>query len=286
MTNDTLQYGAQIKEAAAYITSKLGGYKPAIGLVLGSGLGDLGDQIENAVYLPYEEIPHFPKSTVEGHAGRFVIGNLEGKDVIIMQGRFHYYEGYSMRKVVLPIYTLAKLGIGTLVITNAGGGMNRAFKAGDLMLIKDHLNMTGDNPLIGPNDPELGVRFPDMSQAYDPAYRELARKLAEGVTGVDGEKLVLQEGVYTGVSGPTYCSPSELTMYANFGGDAVGMSTVPEVIAASHSKLRVLGITCITDMAIGEELEPLTHEQVVKVANLTKPKFIGLVRAFVREVQV
>ncbi|OKP76039.1 purine-nucleoside phosphorylase [Paenibacillus sp. P3E] len=275
----------QVKEAAEYIQSKLGAYAPKIGLILGSGLGDLGDQIEDAIYLPYGEIPHFPRSTVEGHAGRFVIGKLEGKDVMIMQGRFHYYEGYAMRKVVLPVYVMAKLGIGTLVITNAGGGMNRSFKAGDLMLITDHLNMTGDNPLIGPNDPELGVRFPDMSRAYDPEYIVLAKKLAAGVKGVDGAALVLQEGVYAGISGPTYETPAELKMLALLGGDAVGMSTVPEVIVASHSKLRVLGITCITDMAIGDELEPLTHEQVVKVANLTKPKFIGLVRAFVREVQ-
>ncbi|MBP2111351.1 purine-nucleoside phosphorylase [Paenibacillus silagei] len=285
-TPTTVPYGTQVQEAAAYIQSKFGGYIPAIGLILGSGLGDLGDQIEDAVYLPYEEIPHFPHSTVEGHAGRFVIGKLEGKAVMIMQGRFHYYEGYEMRKVVLPVYVMAKLGIGTLVITNAGGGMNRAFKAGDLMLITDHLNMTGDNPLIGPNDPELGVRFPDMSSAYDPEYIQLAKKLAGGVTGVDGEALVLQEGVYAGISGPTYETPAELKMLAYLGGDAVGMSTVPEVIVASHSKLRVLGITCITDMAIGDELEPLTHEQVVKVANLTKPKFIGLVRSFVREVQI
>ncbi|MEC0172962.1 purine-nucleoside phosphorylase [Paenibacillus graminis] len=278
-------YGMQVKEAAEYIQAKLGAYAPKIGLILGSGLGDLGDQIEDAVYLPYEEIPHFPRSTVEGHAGRFVIGKLEGKDVMIMQGRFHYYEGYAMRKVVLPVYVMAKLGIGTLVITNAGGGMNRSFKAGDLMLITDHLNMTGDNPLIGPNDPELGVRFPDMSRAYDPEYIALAKKLAGEVKGVDGETLVLQEGVYAGISGPTYETPAELKMLAYLGGDAVGMSTVPEVIVASHSRLRVLGITCITDMAIGDELEPLTHEQVVKVANLTKPKFIGLVRAFVREVE-
>jgi purine-nucleoside phosphorylase len=286
MTTSTIPYGTQVQEAAEYIESKFGSYTPSIGLILGSGLGDLGDQIEDAVYLPYEEIPHFPRSTVEGHAGRFVIGKLEGKDVMIMQGRFHYYEGYAMRKVVLPVYVMAKLGVGTLVITNAGGGMNRAFKAGDLMLITDHLNMTGDNPLIGPNDPELGVRFPDMSRAYDPEYISLAKKLAGEVTGVDGEALVLQEGVYAGISGPTYETPAELKMLAYLGGDAVGMSTVPEVIVASHSKLRVLGITCITDMAIGDELEPLTHEQVVKVANLTKPKFIGLVRSFVREVQV
>ena len=280
----TQLYGTQVTEAAQYIQERLGTYKPSIGLVLGSGLGDLGDQIENAVYLPYEEIPHFPKSTVEGHAGRFVIGQLEGKDVLIMQGRFHYYEGYSMRKVVLPIYVMAKLGIDKLVITNAAGGMNPQFKPGDLMLISDHLNFTGDNPLIGPNDPELGVRFPDMSRAYDPELRELARRVSLAIHGEDGSQLVLQEGVYAGVSGPTYCTPAELNMMAKVGGHAVGMSTVGEVIAASHAGLSVLGISCITDMAIGDELEPLSHEQVVAVANIAKPKFIGLIRAFVREV--
>ncbi|SFS59768.1 purine-nucleoside phosphorylase [Paenibacillus sp. 453mf] len=281
---NTTMYAGNIEEAAGYITSKLGKYSPKIGLVLGSGLGDLGDQIEDAVYIPYDEVPHFPKSTVEGHAGRFVIGQLEGKDVIIMQGRFHYYEGYDMRTVVMPVYVMKSLGIQTLVLTNAAGGMNRAFKAGDLMLISDHINMTGANPLIGPNDPKLGVRFPDMSAAYDPEYRILAKELAKDIHGEDGSVLELQEGVYCGISGPTYSTPKESTMFALLGGDAIGMSTVGEVIAASHAGLRVLGISCITDMAIGEELEPLTHEQVVAVANRTKPKFIGLVRAFVSRV--
>lgn len=282
--NLTKEYGAHIEEAAAYIKQKLGKYAPKIGLVLGSGLGDLGDQIEDAVYIPYNEVPHFPESTVEGHAGRFVIGQLEGKDVMIMQGRFHYYEGYDMRTVVLPVYVMAQIGVETLMLTNAAGGMNRAFKAGDLMLITDHLNMTGANPLIGPNDSKLGVRFPDMSAAYDPEYRALAKKLSKEIKGEDGTNLELQEGVYCGISGPTYSTPKESTMFALLGGDAIGMSTVGEVIAARHAGLRVLGISCITDMAIGEELEPLTHEQVVAVANRTKPKFIGLVRAFVREV--
>ncbi|WP_454191877.1 purine-nucleoside phosphorylase [Paenibacillus sp. Marseille-Q7038] len=282
--NLTTDYGARIEEAAAYIKQKLGKYAPKVGLVLGSGLGDLGDQIEDAVYIPYNEVPHFPESTVAGHAGRFVIGQLEGKDVVIMQGRFHYYEGYDMRTVVLPVYVMAQIGVETLMLTNAAGGMNRGFKAGDLMLITDHLNMTGANPLIGPNDSKLGVRFPDMSAAYDPEYRALAKKLSKEIKGEDGTSLELQEGVYCGISGPTYSTPKESTMFALLGGDAIGMSTVGEVIAARHAGLRVLGISCITDMAIGEELEPLTHEQVVAVANRTKPKFIGLVRAFVREV--
>ncbi|WP_248925346.1 purine-nucleoside phosphorylase [Paenibacillus hamazuiensis] len=281
-----LTYKQQIVEAAAALKERLGGRQPSIGLILGSGLGDLADHVENAVKISYDEVPHFPVSTVEGHAGQFVVGTLEGKTVIVMQGRFHYYEGYSMKKVVFPVYVMKQLGIGTLVITNAAGGMNRAFQAGDLMLISDHLNLTGDNPLIGPNDSELGVRFPDMSEAYSREYRELAKRIAGELGTEGGEPIRLQEGVYSGITGPTYMTPSELNMLARVGGDAVGMSTVGEVIAARHAGLKVLGISCITDMAIGDELEPLTHEQVVAVANRTKPKFISLVRRFVREVTV
>lgn len=277
-------YYEQVQEAAESLMAKLGGRKPSIGLILGSGLGDLGDDVEDAVRIPYAELPHFPVSTVAGHAGQFVAGKLEGRDVIVMQGRFHYYEGYAMRQVVFPVYVMKQLGVATLVVTNAAGGMNRSFRAGDLMLIKDHINWTGDNPLIGENDSRLGVRFPDMSAAYDPEYRRMATELAGEVPGDDGEPLRLVEGVYCGVSGPTYMTPSELTMLARVGGDAVGMSTVGETIAARHAGLRVLGISCITDMAIGEELEPLTHEQVVAVANRTKPKFKSLIRAFVRGV--
>ncbi|HZG78239.1 MAG TPA: purine-nucleoside phosphorylase [Paenibacillus sp.] len=278
-------YYEQIQEAADALRAKLGGREPTIGLILGSGLGDLGDDVANAVKVPYDALPHFPVSTVEGHAGQFVVGELEGKTVIVMQGRFHYYEGYPMRKVVFPVYVMKLLGVSTLVVTNAAGGMNRSFQAGDLMLLTDHINLTGDNPLIGANDPRLGVRFPDMSTAYDAEYRALARRLAPGVTGESGEPLRLVEGVYIGISGPTYMTPAELIMLARVGGDAVGMSTVGETIAARHAGMRVLGISCITDMAIGEELEPLTHEQVVAVANRTKPKFKTLVRAFVRDVE-
>jgi len=279
-----LTYLEQLKEAASFIEGKLAGRKPAIGLILGSGLGDLAEQVEQPLIIDYHEVPHFPISTVEGHAGRFVIGELEGKTVIAMQGRFHYYEGYPMRKVVFPVYVMKLLGVASAVITNACGGMNRAFAAGDLMLISDHINMTGDNPLIGSNENELGVRFPDMSEAYNREYRALAKRLAADVRGADGEQLVVQEGVYCGISGPTYMTPAELTMLARVGGDAIGMSTVGEVIAARHCGIKVLGISCITDMAIGEELEPLTHEQVMAVANRTKPKFISLVKSFVREV--
>jgi purine-nucleoside phosphorylase len=281
-----LSYVQQIQEAANAVAERLEGRKPVIGLILGSGLGDLAESVDQPIVIDYSDVPHFPVSTVEGHAGRFVVGKLEGKDVIVMQGRFHYYEGYSMKKCVFPVYVMKQLGVHSLVITNAAGGMNREFAAGDLMSISDHINLTGDNPLIGPNFSDLGVRFPDMSEAYNKDYRALAHRLSQHIKGSEGETLKLQEGVYCGISGPTYMTPSELTMLAKVGGDAVGMSTVGEVIAARHCGLKVLGISCITDMAIGEELEPLTHEQVVAVANRTKPKFIGLVRAFVREVQL
>ncbi|QGQ95980.1 purine-nucleoside phosphorylase [Paenibacillus psychroresistens] len=279
-----MNYLLQILEAAGYIRDKLADRKPEIALILGSGLGDLAEQITNPVMISYSEVPHFPVSTVAGHAGLFVIGELEGKCVIAMQGRFHYYEGYEMRKVTLPVYVMKQLGVSTLVITNAAGGMNRTYEAGDLMLLSDHLNLTGDSPLIGTNHDELGLRFPDMSEAYSRSFRELAHKVASEVTNNQGNPLKLQEGVYAGISGPAYLTPAELKMLANLGGDAVGMSTVGEVIAAKHCGMQVLGISCITDMAIGEELEPLTHEQVMATAEKTKPMFIGLVKAFVREV--
>lgn len=273
---------SEIKEAADYLRGRLAGYIPETGLVLGSGLGDLAEQVDNAVYVSYGDIPHFPVSTVEGHAGQFAAGTLEDRPVIVMQGRFHYYEGYSMQKVVFPVYVMKELGISSLILTNAAGGMNRSFRPGDLMLIKDHINFTGDNPLIGYNHPELGPRFPDMSEAYCRSFRELAKKAAEEMKGAESG-VRLQEGVYCGISGPSYMTPSELTMLANLGGDAVGMSTVAEVIAARHCGLRTLGISCITDMAVGEELEALSHEQVVEVANRTKPVFVQLIRSIVRQ---
>lgn len=278
-----IHYVEHIQEAAQRISDRIGRRALDTGLILGSGLGDLANLVKDPVSIPYEEIPHFPVSTVAGHAGRFVIGELEGKSVIVMQGRIHYYEGYPMKKVVFPIYVMKLLGVPSLVITNAAGGMNRSFQAGDLMVIKDHINMTGDNPLIGRNHPELGVRFPDMSDAYSKEYRELVRQLAERMASEQGKPLRIQEGVYAGITGPNYLPPAELTMLANLGGDAVGMSTVGEVIAARHAGMKVLGISCITDMAIGAELEPLTHEQVVEAANQAKPVFTELVRRFLRE---
>jgi purine-nucleoside phosphorylase len=264
----------KMEEAKAYIRSRIEA-SPQIGLILGSGLGELADDIQEAVRIPYESIPHFPVSTVEGHAGQLVTGRLENKTVIAMQGRFHYYEGYSMQEVTFPVRVMKALGVDHLIVTNACGGMNPAFKPGDLMIIKDHLNLTGANPLIGANEPSLGPRFPDMSRAYTPELIALVKETAQSLG------IKTQQGVYAGISGPNYLPPAELTMLRLLGGDAVGMSTVPEVIVASHMAMKVIGISCVTDMAIGEQLEPLSHEQVIEVANRTKPRFIRLVREIV-----
>ncbi|SES62444.1 purine-nucleoside phosphorylase [Anaerobranca gottschalkii] len=269
----------KIKEAAEVIKSKVD-ILPEIGLILGSGLGTLADEIEESVAVPYEEIPHFPKSTVSGHAGRLVIGKLEGKRVVAMQGRFHYYEGYSLQEVTFPVYVMHALGIKALVVTNACGGLNKKFAPGDLMLITDHINTYFTNPLIGPNYEELGPRFPDMSQAYNREFIAIAERVADELN------IKVQKGVYAPVTGPSYCTPAELRMLITLGGDTVGMSTVPEVIVANYLGIKVLGISCITDMAIPDHLEPLTHEQVVKIANQTRPKFIKLVKGWLKEVTV
>nr|WP_026174244.1 purine-nucleoside phosphorylase [Effusibacillus pohliae] len=268
----------KIEETVSYIRSKTD-LTPQVGLILGSGLGVLADEIESPTVIDFAEIPNFPLSTVEGHAGKLVIGTLEGCPVVTMQGRFHFYEGYSQKEITFPVYVMKQLGCDKLVVTNACGGMNRNFQPGDLMLITDHINFTGSNPLIGANDPQLGPRFPDMSQAYNRELIEIAERVAEK-NGIQ-----VQKGVYVAISGPAYCTPAELIMLRNFGADAVGMSTVPEVIVANHAGLKVIGISCVTDMAIGEELEPLTHEQVVEVANRTRPTFISLVKGFLAEVQ-
>ncbi|PDO10897.1 MAG: purine-nucleoside phosphorylase [Candidatus Reconcilbacillus cellulovorans] len=295
-----LRRSAMIDEAAAYVRSRLVGPDPEIGLILGSGLGDLADEAESATAIAYADIPHFPVSTVEGHAGRLVVGTLEGRRVVCMQGRFHYYEGYSMEEVVRPVYMMKRLGVRTLVVTNAAGGLSRAFRPGDLMVIRDHINLTGANPLVGPNDPALGPRFPDMSEAYSRRFRDLARaaaarlglavgpgerhgeRVGERDGGQDRDSPRLQEGVYCGIAGPSYLTPAELAMLVRIGADAVGMSTVAEVIAARHAGLEVFGVSCITDMAIPDELEPLTHEQVVAVAERTKPVFARFLREWLR----
>lgn len=260
----------KIKQAASFIREK-GVGEIEIGLILGSGLGELGDEVENAIQIPYETIPNFPTSTVEGHAGQLVYGTLGGKKVLAMQGRFHYYEGYSLEMVTFPVRVMKALGIHSVIVTNAAGGLNLDFTPGELMLITDQINFTGVNPLIGPNDNEMGVRFTDMSQAYDKEYQEIVRNVAKEMN------LDLKEGVYMGFTGPTYETPAEIKMARVIGADAVGMSTVPEVIVACHSGLRVIGVSCITNLAAGMQAS-LNHAEVVETTERVKESFKTLVK--------
>ena len=270
------------KEAAAYIQSKCD-VVPQIGLILGSGLGALAGEVTDATVIPYSDIPHFPPSTVAGHAGEMVIGNLEGKRVIAMNGRFHYYEGHSMQQLALPVWTMRTLGASVLIATNAAGGVNRSFRPGDLMVIVDHINMMYDNPLIGPNDDALGVRFPSMGLAYPWEMVEVADRAAKAAG------IVVQHGVYIAVTGPCYTTRAESQIYRMLRADAVGMSTVPEIIAGTHAGMKTLGISCITDVAKDPKAGPrgiLTHEEVLRVATETKPKFFKLMKAILREIEV
>ncbi|MBN2260880.1 MAG: purine-nucleoside phosphorylase [Clostridiales bacterium] len=269
----------KINESVEYINSKISN-QPKIGLILGSGLGDLADEILNPIVIAYNEIPHFPESTVEGHKGQLVIGDLMGKTVIAMQGRLHYYEGYSMQEVTYPVRVMKKLGVEIIIVTNACGGMNPKLYPGALMLITDHINMIGDNPLIGKNLDEFGPRFPDMSNAYNHELIDLGKRVADKLN------IDVQEGVYTAISGPYYLSKAELKMLRIMGGDTVGMSTVPETIVANHSGMKVLGISCVTDMAIPDTLEPLDHASVMAIANKTKPTFITYVKGILEEVNI
>lgn len=265
-----------IREAADYIRSKTD-ITPQVGLILGSGLGVLADHIEGAASIPYKEIPYFPQSTVEGHAGELLIGTLNGASVVLMKGRFHMYEGYGPEMTAFPVRVMKELGVKTLLVTNAAGGINTSYQPGDLMLISDHINLTGTSPLTGHNDNELGPRFPDMSQAYSRKLRELARKTAEQ------KQIPLQEGVYVGLLGPSYETPAEIRMLRTLGGDAVGMSTVSEVIVARHAGLEVLGISCISNMASGILDQPLSHTEVMETTDRVREKFLGLVLAIIPE---
>lgn len=266
-----------IEEARDYILQQTD-YRPTIGLILGSGLGGLAGEIEEAVVIPYGSIPHFAQSTVESHAGQLVIGKLEGKIVVAMQGRFHYYEGHSPAAVTFPVRVMKAIGVHDLIITNACGAINESFQPGDLMVISDHINMMGINPLIGPNDERLGVRFPDMSAAYHPELRAFARKVA------DKQQIDIQEGVYVSWSGPAFETPAEIRMMRIVGGDAVGMSTVPEVIVANHAGLRVLAISCICNMAAGILPQPITADEVFEAAGNARNKFAALLKGILQEV--
>jgi len=264
----------QIQGAADFLKEKYSN-KPRIGLILGSGLGVLADEIEDPVKIPYNEIPDFPVSTVEGHAGQLVFGTLSGVEVVAMQGRFHFYEGYSFDKVTFPVRVMKELGIEILIVTNAAGGVNQSFEAGDLMLISDHINNMGSNPLIGTNDARLGARFPDMSEAYSKELRVLAKTVASRIN------VKVKEGVYVGNTGPVYETPAEVRMIRVLGGDAVGMSTVPEVIVARHSGIKVLGISCISNMASGILDQPLTHDEVIETTERVKSDFLLYVKELV-----
>ncbi|MCC9076048.1 purine-nucleoside phosphorylase [Litorilinea aerophila] len=250
-------------------------HRPRLGLILGSGLSGLAEQVEEADILPYGEIPHFPQSTVAGHAGRLVLGKLAGMSVCVMQGRFHYYEGYSLQQVTLPVRVMARLGVETLIITNAAGGLNPAFAVGDLMLIEDHINflgMAGHNPLRGPNLEAFGTRFPALNNAYSRSLRELAQAVAAE------RGLTLRRGVYVAVAGPNFETPAEIRFLRQAGGDAVGMSTVPEVIVAHHAGMRVLAISTITNLAIAEpdsDHAP-THEEVMDAGTIIVPRLTRL----------
>ncbi len=265
-----------INKAVEFIEAKME-FKPDIALILGSGLGVLAEEISDKKILKYEDIPNFPVSTVEGHAGQFVFGNLEGKKVVAMQGRFHFYEGYSMQEIALPIRVMFKMGARKLIVTNAAGGINRNFKPGNFMIIQDHINLMGDNPLKGENIKEFGPRFPDMSEVYNKSLRELAENVALE------NKINTVKGVYCGLSGPSYETPAEIRYLRNSGGDAVGMSTVPETITANHMGMDILGISCITNMAAGVLPKPLDHKEVMEIAEKVKPKFSKLIRGILKK---
>ena len=244
---------------------------PRVGLVLGSGFGPLVDAVEVDARIPYGELPEMVASTVAGHAGALVLGTLAGCPVVVMAGRVHLYEGYPLDRIVFPVRLLARLGADVVIVTNAAGGIHPFFNAGDFMVIRDHINLTGQNPLIGPNPEGLGVRFPDMTDAYDPTLVELVHRKASALG------ITLREGVYAGLLGPTYETPAEIRMLRTLGADAVGMSTVNEVIALRHMGARVLGLSCITNLAAGLSKTPLTHEEVEAVARSVRPSLIQLV---------
>ncbi len=267
----------RISKAREYIQTRMK-IEPQIAIILGSGLGGLIDDVQIDAVFPYSDIPDFPISTVEGHAGQLALGTLADKAVVVMQGRFHYYEGYPMSSVIFPVRVMRALGAGTLVVTNAAGGLNPSFDPGDVMLITDHINTMGTNPLIGSNDTAIGPRFPDLTRAYDPDLRGIVQSVAER------EEIPLQQGVYVAWSGPSYETRAERRYLRLIGGDAVGMSTVPEVIAANHAGMKVIGLSAITNKATGDpDQQPDSHEEVVAMAKVAGEKLVRLVRNAIRE---
>ncbi|HRO44088.1 MAG TPA: purine-nucleoside phosphorylase [Flavipsychrobacter sp.] len=266
----------KIQETVSFIQKKIT-QKPTVGIVLGSGLGGLIEVVEREVEISYADIPHFPVSTVQGHEGKLVFGKLRGKEVVLMAGRFHYYEGYNMEEISFPIRVMKALGVGTLILSNAAGGMNAAYQVGDLVLIKDHINLFPEHPLRGPNDERLGVRFLDMSEPYDLKLIENAKAIAKH------QNLIVHTGVYVGLQGPTFETRAEYHWLHVIGGDVVGMSTVPEVIVARHGGMRVFAASVVTDLGIRDELNTISHEEVLEAANAAAPKLAGLVGALVED---
>ncbi|MCD8378655.1 MAG: purine-nucleoside phosphorylase [Candidatus Gastranaerophilales bacterium] len=265
-----------MKGTIEYIKSKTGNFNPEIAIILGSGLGELADEYCD-IKLAYKDIPNFPVSTVKGHSGNLVFAEIGGKKVMMMQGRFHYYEGHSMSTVTYPVKVMKKLGVKTVIITNAAGGVNPYFKPSSLMIIKDHINFMGTNPLIGPNDDNLGDRFPDMSEVYTKSLRETARNCASRLN------IPVEEGVYIALTGPAYETPAEVNMVRTLGADAVGMSTVPEAITACYLKMNVLGISCICNSAAGISTVGLSHKEVLEAADKAKTGFKKLVLEIIKE---
>ena len=266
-----------IKETVDYLNRKTSDFEPEIAIILGSGLGDFAN-VDNAICVPYNEIPNFEVSTVKGHKGQLVFANLYGKKIVFMQGRFHFYEGHPIQKVVFPIAVFKKLGVKTLIVTNAAGGVNNAFSGGDLMLIVDHINLMGTNPLIGRNNDEFGVRFPDMSEVYSKRLIALAKECANDL------KIDVKEGVYAAMTGPSYETPAEIKMLQKLGADAVGMSTVPEAIFANYCGIKTLGISCITNLAAGLSSQKLNHNEVIETADISKDKFKKLLSKILEKI--
>lgn len=260
-----------------FINEKTKNFKPEIGIILGSGLGDFAKNFES-VCIPYSEIPGFETSTVQGHSGQLVFAEIKGKKVVMMQGRYHFYEGHPMERIVYPIKVMKKLGVKTLILTNAAGALNKSFKPADLMLISDHINFMGTNPLIGPNDESLGTRFPDMSEVYNKKLLELAQNCAKKI-GIE-----VQKGIYAACTGPSYETPAEVKMLSMLGADAVGMSTAPEAVVANYCGIKVLGISCISNSAAGVQQNPLSHEEVIATTNIAKEKFQSLILEILHEI--
>lgn len=268
---------SMIDQASSVLEKRLERQRPGLALILGSGLGVMAKEIKNPSQIPYSDIPGFPVSTVEGHKGELVVGELEGQQVVLFNGRFHFYEGFTMTDLALPVRVLKRLGIEKLIVTNAAGGVNQNFKAGDLMVITDHINFSFTNPLMGPNLDDFGPRFPDTSHCYDSELIALAHEAASEI-GMD-----IKKGVYMFNTGPTYETPAEVRMARFLGADAVGMSTVPEVLVANHCGIKVLGISCISNLAAGMLDQPLDHSEVMETVEKIKSKFIQLMRIIIKK---